>query len=385
MTGRAGGARSGGARSGASPSGRAAGGGGTRPGGPGRCAASTWRSRPGSGCCSSDRAARASPPCSPASPACSTPAAPARAARTRAPATRRGRCCWTASPPGRPGSKGCARVAPGPACSCRTPSRRPSWPAAGTTSRSGSRTTPSLPARSGRGSRRRCARSAFPYGLGHPTSALSGGERQRLALAGVLALRPGLLLLDEPSAMLDDDGARLLRQQVSAVLAATGATCVLVEHRLEGWLDLVDRVVVLGPTGGMDGGGVVADGTPERVFGEHGGSLAAAGVWVPGHAPQGGTVPAGTFRRAPFCGQRDGDRGGPAARERARRHAGRARPCRLAAGAHRRRSRRRRRRRLRLVGPQRLRQVDAGAGARRADRPGGRFAHGDAGARGRPA
>jgi energy-coupling factor transporter ATP-binding protein EcfA2 len=124
---------------------------------------------------------------------------------------------------------------------------------------------------------------AFPYGLAHPTSALSGGERQRLALAGVLALRPGLLLLDEPSAMLDDDGARVLRQQVAAVLAATGATCVLVEHRLDGWLDLVDRVVVLEAAGG-----VVADGPPERVFAEHGGSLAAAGVWVPAPTRQPG-------------------------------------------------------------------------------------------------
>ena len=114
---------------------------------------------------------------------------------------------------------------------------------------------------------------AFPYGMAHPTSALSGGERQRLALAGVLALRPGLLLLDEPSAMLDDDGARMLRQQVAAVLAATGATCVLVEHRLEGWLDLVDRVVVLGAADGVVADGVVAaDGPPERVFAEHGAS-----------------------------------------------------------------------------------------------------------------
>jgi energy-coupling factor transport system ATP-binding protein len=121
---------------------------------------------------------------------------------------------------------------------------------------------------------------AFPYGLAHPTARLSGGERQRLALAGVLALRPGLLLLDEPSAMLDDEGARVLREQVTAVLEATGATCVLVEHRLAGWVDLVDRVVVLGPSG------VLADGPPARVFAEHGAALAARGVWVPGHEPR---------------------------------------------------------------------------------------------------
>jgi energy-coupling factor transport system ATP-binding protein len=121
----------------------------------------------------------------------------------------------------------------------------------------------------------------FPYGMQHPTARLSGGERQRLALAGVLALRPGLLLLDEPSAMLDDPGTVMLRQQVGAVLAATGATCVLVEHRLAGWLDLVDRVVVLEP-----GGGVLADGAPGAVFGAHSTALAARGVWVPGSRPR---------------------------------------------------------------------------------------------------
>ncbi|HYJ74870.1 MAG TPA: ATP-binding cassette domain-containing protein [Kineosporiaceae bacterium] len=121
----------------------------------------------------------------------------------------------------------------------------------------------------------------FPYGLDHPTSRLSGGERQRLALAGVLALRPGLLLLDEPSAMLDEPGAAMLREQVGAVLAATGATCVLVEHRIGGWLDLVDRVIVLEP-----GGGVAADGPPAAVFATHGAALAARGVWVPGHGPR---------------------------------------------------------------------------------------------------
>jgi energy-coupling factor transporter ATP-binding protein EcfA2 len=117
----------------------------------------------------------------------------------------------------------------------------------------------------------------FRHGAAHPTAHLSGGERQRLALAGVLALRPGLLLLDEPTAMLDAEGGRLLREQVAAVLAETGATCVVVEHRVADWLPLADRVVVLGP-----GGGAVASGPPAAVLGAHAARLAADGVWVPG-------------------------------------------------------------------------------------------------------
>ncbi|MEJ2578523.1 MAG: ATP-binding cassette domain-containing protein [Kineosporiaceae bacterium] len=122
---------------------------------------------------------------------------------------------------------------------------------------------------------------AFPYPGAHPTSALSGGERQRLALAGVLALRPGLLLLDEPTAMLDPDGTRMLRDRIGRVLDDTGATCVLVEHQVAPWVGLVDRVVVLAP-----GGGAVADGPPREVFARVGARLAAAGVWVPGAEPR---------------------------------------------------------------------------------------------------
>ncbi|GAA4352350.1 ABC transporter ATP-binding protein [Angustibacter luteus] len=116
----------------------------------------------------------------------------------------------------------------------------------------------------------------FRYGRAHPTSDLSGGERQRLALAGVLAMRPGLLLLDEPTAMLDPDGSRLLRDTVRDVLAVSGATCLIVEHRVQQWVDVVDRVVVLGADGGL-----AADGPPDEVLGRHGAALAAQGVWVP--------------------------------------------------------------------------------------------------------
>jgi energy-coupling factor transport system ATP-binding protein len=123
-------------------------------------------------------------------------------------------------------------------------------------------------------------RVGFPYPINRPTSALSGGEAQRLALAGVLALRPGLLLLDEPTANLDPPGAALIRD---AVARATGpeTTLIIVEHRVAEALPLVDRVVVLEP-----GGGVRADGAPEVIFAAYGDKLADEGVWVPGfHAP----------------------------------------------------------------------------------------------------
>ncbi|MEO3818384.1 ABC transporter ATP-binding protein [Plantactinospora sp. B24E8] len=122
-------------------------------------------------------------------------------------------------------------------------------------------------------------RVGFPYPVDRPTAALSGGEQQRLALAGVLALRPGLLLLDEPTANLDPAGAALVRGAIGAALDAD-TTLILVEHRVAEALPLVDRVVVLEP-----GGGIRADGSPAEVFATHGAELAAAGVWVPGPPP----------------------------------------------------------------------------------------------------
>ncbi|PZU45741.1 MAG: ABC transporter ATP-binding protein [Microbacterium sp.] len=123
-----------------------------------------------------------------------------------------------------------------------------------------------------------------------PTSALSGGQKQRLALAGVVAMRPGAVLLDEPTANLDPHGVAEVRRAVERVLDATGATLVVIEHRIDVWLPLVTRVIVLGAAG--EGGGVIADGSPSDVLGARGEELAAAGVWVPGIPPRHPAPPA---------------------------------------------------------------------------------------------
>lgn len=125
------------------------------------------------------------------------------------------------------------------------------------------------------------------YPVEHPTAALSGGETQRLALAGMLALRPGLLLLDEPTSMLDEHTARSVREAVLDAVRLSGASLVVVEHRIAAWLPHVDRVVVLDADGHADAGT-----PPERFARERAAELAAAGVWMPGvPAPQPLTVP----------------------------------------------------------------------------------------------
>ena len=112
------------------------------------------------------------------------------------------------------------------------------------------------------------------------TRRLSGGQQQRLALAGVLAMRPAALLLDEPTAQLDPSGVREIAAAVAALADETQLTLVVVEHRVDVWAPLVDRVVVL------DAGRVVADGPTADVLREQGAHLAQRGVWVAGHGPE---------------------------------------------------------------------------------------------------
>ncbi len=95
----------------------------------------------------------------------------------------------------------------------------------------------------------------FGYGRDRPTQALSGGEKQRLVLAGALVRRPGLLLLDEPTAQLDGGGAALVRAAVARAVADRTTTLLVVDHDAGPWLPLVDRVVEIVDGGLVEHGG----------------------------------------------------------------------------------------------------------------------------------
>ncbi len=111
-------------------------------------------------------------------------------------------------------------------------------------------------------------------------SRLSGGEQQRLALAGVLAPSPGLIVLDEPTANLDPGGTAALFERLAAIKASGDTTLVLVEHRADLAWPLADLVLAL------DGHGTPIDvGAPDAVLARSRARLGREGIWLPGDAP----------------------------------------------------------------------------------------------------
>ncbi|MGP3975834.1 energy-coupling factor transporter ATPase [Streptomyces sp. 8N114] len=114
-----------------------------------------------------------------------------------------------------------------------------------------------------------------PAGLARDPGTLSGGQRQRLALACALALRPAVLVLDEPTANLDPLGVRDF-YRVLARTRTEGTTTLLIEHQLDDAVSAVDRVIVLDARAR-----VRAEGPPGQVFGRHARLLHELGCWRP--------------------------------------------------------------------------------------------------------
>ena len=88
---------------------------------------------------------------------------------------------------------------------------------------------------------------------------ISGGQKQRVAIAGVMAMKPECIVLDEPTAMLDPNGRKEVIRTVHELNRVEGITMVLITHYMEEVVD-ADRVIV------MDDGHIVMDGTPKEIF-----------------------------------------------------------------------------------------------------------------------
>ena len=93
----------------------------------------------------------------------------------------------------------------------------------------------------------------------HAPHLLSGGQKQRIAIAGVIAMQPACIVLDEATAMLDPIGRKEVLSAVHRLNREKGITVVLITHHMNEAED-ADRVIV------MDGGKVAMDGTPAQVF-----------------------------------------------------------------------------------------------------------------------
>ena len=103
---------------------------------------------------------------------------------------------------------------------------------------------------------------------------LSGGQKRRIAIAGVIAMRPEILILDEPTAGLDPAGCRQIMDNIRRYQRETGATVLIVSHNMDDAARLCARLLV------FDHGKLVMDGTPEEIF-SHPQELIDIGLAVP--------------------------------------------------------------------------------------------------------
>lgn len=103
---------------------------------------------------------------------------------------------------------------------------------------------------------------------------LSGGQKRRVAIAGVMAMRPGVLILDEPTAGLDPAGCRQILNNICDYREKTGSTVIIVSHSMDDVARIADRLIV------FNKGSIRFDGTPEEVFSQPE-ELRAIGLTVP--------------------------------------------------------------------------------------------------------
>ncbi len=89
---------------------------------------------------------------------------------------------------------------------------------------------------------------------------LSGGQKRRVAIAGVIAMRPGVLVLDEPTAGLDPEGCRQILANIMRYKEKTGSSVLIVSHNMDDVARLAERILV------FSNGGIVMDGRPAEVF-----------------------------------------------------------------------------------------------------------------------
>ena len=104
---------------------------------------------------------------------------------------------------------------------------------------------------------------------------LSGGQQQRVALAGILAMKPSVIVLDEPTSFLDPQTAEEVMRAADNLRKELGLTIIVVEHRLDLVARYAERILV------MDNGSIVADGNLDRVVDEQFDLLEGLGVGVP--------------------------------------------------------------------------------------------------------